>query len=373
MRATHGPPADVIAKLRSAREIARLGARPLTISLLTGLDPAEVLRVAYDEAFPSPKGPPRYAEERYFRVNYRVQAELSAFAARALQLIKGGTPFGAAAVATYRNYLATVKPASIAFDDAFYLLSQLTGSHACTHQSLELRQCPECTYFHIVPLGDTGTHRCALCRLSTSNSTTSTGAVLRPSTSARSQREADAVTNVASRQNDTAEADLHIQALTIQAALQAFGASPAVSKAVLSGIPTPRFLRSPRVPTKPVFNTSRLPLTNWTKLGPSLRAQLTVVCSSYLRLSNHNIDPVSALLESYRHLVTLMASQVGLLQFDKAFEAISHLSASWGIEQADLGMAECSICGASHVVSLRDPADQSCPFCLLADSPSNSD
>lgn len=81
----------------------------------------------------------------------------------------------------------------------------------------------------------------------------------------------------------------------------------------------------------------------------TVRADIGVFASNYLRLRRSSFEPTRALIDAYRHERTRSVNGASF-GFDQAFYLASHLDGIWMCKEATLDLARCPSCASPHVV-----------------------
>lgn len=338
--------------LETARECAVLGARKRTIAWITGLPPTFILRNVFDQDNPAPCGRPPYTEDFVFRASLKLQAAASAFAVKYEALAADGFAPAHSLIAAFRHYRSFADAPALCFDEAFYLVCNLSGIWACAARKLQITGCRSCGSKHLAPFGSTPPDECPFCKVLLGPEAQSHGIA----TAARRPTNSGCVSKAFLA---------HVGALKTRRSLEALGAHARVIDALMSTMEDlPPDLR-PVLPADLVRIGKPLSLRRW---GAALRTvpkiQYSVAATTYRRLTASGFRPHEAVVGAYRHARSRFQGDTPL-SFDRCFEVLSLLEGLWGVQVAELDLIACGRCQSHHLVSRRDRAAPACPFCLL--------
>ena len=354
-----------IRSLETARECVRLGARQRTIAWITGLPTSFIFRNVYDAQHHAPRGRPPYAEDFIFRASLKVQAEAGMFAAKYRLLTAEGFTPAQALITAFKHYLCVIPNASVSFDEAFFLVSNLDGIWAVPTHTLSLAACRRCGCLHVLPHGAVAAVGCPFCRAHRSDDGAAP-AELGSGHSTISSDDAETGGGV------PAALEQRIRTLRLQRALERRGAHPRVVAALTAAAPAPD-----RQACEQASGASQAPtrvgrplnLVRWGEAVKTLqRAQYSLVAIAYRRLLAADIEPADAMHAAFVHVSSLFPTEASP-SFDRCFELISLFDARWGVRDAEFELLACPKCRSQYIVSRRDRAPPHCPFCALIRTP----
>ena len=349
-----------IRSLETARECVRLGARQRTIAWITGLPTSFIFRSVFDEQHPAPRGRPPYAEDFIFRSSLRVQAEAGVFAAKYRLLTAESFAPAQALITAFKHYVCVVPNASVSFDEAFFLVSNLDGIWAASARTIELGKCRRCGCMHVVPRGAAGAIGCPFCKGHHGES----GAVQSTVCSSRPATLCDHDEVCAS---NPAALERRIRELRIERSLTLLGAHPRVVAVMTAA--TARRPESGGTAQRPTRVGRPLNLVRWGEAVKTLqRVQYSLVAAAYRRLLSAGFEPEDAMPAAFVHASSLFRTG-GQLSFNRCFEFIALFDARWGVHDANFELLACSRCHSQYVASRRDRAPPHCPFCALTRTP----
>lgn len=157
-----------LSSLALARECTRLGARPRTVEILTGLNPRVIAGLMHADQCRAVRGRPPNTPEWYHTATLIDRTEASIFASGFNRLCELDFDASRALTSAYRHYLAICrsKP-QLSFDRAFDLARQLDGLWGATERGLALSRCRTCAsrYLTVAGARDSGCHDCPFCKL----------------------------------------------------------------------------------------------------------------------------------------------------------------------------------------------------------------
>ena len=341
-----------IRSLETARLCAMLGACPRTIGWVTGLPNNFIRTKVFDAGHRAPRGRPAYTDDLVFKTTFKIQAEFGTFATKYQALTTAGFTPASSLIAAYQHYLSFTPVPSFSFDEAFFLVSNLDGIWACKAPTLQLEPCPRCTARRLVALGGAYTPVCAFCREECGERG------LRRKVAGRVPPDSESI-------GVSAGLPLQIEVLRMQRVLESAGAHPRVVAAILSGYPDP----SHRAPSRLVRIGKALPVSRWSSgVRTLLRAQFSVMASTFKRLVDGGIEPEQAITAAYRHVLAAF-HRAPPLSFNRCFEVVCLAEGRWGVSEPTLQLTDCERCGSTYLKSRADPAPQRCPFCVLLRHP----
>lgn len=354
-----------IRSLETARECVRLGARQRTIAWITGLPTSFIFRNVYDAQHHAPRGRPPYAEDFIFRASLKVQAEAGMFAAKYRRLTAEGFAPAQALITAFKHYLCVIPNASVSFDEAFFLVSNLDGIWAASTHTLALGPCLRCGCLHVLPHGAVAAVGCPFCRAHRSDdgvAASEMGSI--HSTNASVPEEAEGAIPGA--------LEMRIQRLRFKRALERRGAHPRIVAALTAAEPAssqPASDRTCGAPEAPTRVGRPLNLVRWGEAVKTLqRAQYSLVAIAYRRLLAADIEPAGAMHAAFVHVSSLFPAEARP-SFDRCFELISLFDARWGVRDAEFELLACPKCHSQYIASRRDRARPHCPFCALIRMP----
>ena len=354
-----------IRSLETARECVRLGARQRTIAWITGLSTSFIFRSVYDEHHRAPRGRPPYAEDFIFRSSLKVQAEAGMFAAKYRLLAAEGIAPAQALITAFKHYQCVVPNASISFDEAFFLVSNLDGIWAVPTHTLSLAACRRCGCLHVLPHGAVAAVGCPFCRAHNSDDVAAAVKLgSGRSTIPLDPEEAGGVIPAALEQR--------IRTLRLRRALERRGAHPRIVAALTAAAPAPNQRVSERANGATLAPTRvgrPLNLLRWGEAVKTLqRAQYSLVAIAYRRLLAADIEPVDAMHAAFVHVSSLFPAEAPP-SFDRCFELVSLFDARWGVRDSEFDLLACPKCHSQYLVSHKDRAPPHCPFCALTRTP----
>ena len=157
-----------IRALALAKACADHGARVRTISLLTGLNPRDLLRLLFPDRQAVPRGRSPDSPEWYHGANLLCRAEASIVAVIYRQLRSADFGAGDALLGAYRHYLGVCQPPHrISFDRAFDLAAHTDGLWLTETPSFTLVVCPACHSEFLAAIGSVArsNDQCPFCKL----------------------------------------------------------------------------------------------------------------------------------------------------------------------------------------------------------------
>ena len=151
----------------------------------------------------------------------------------------------------------------------------------------------------------------------------------------------------------------------MQRVLESAGAHPRVVAAILSRYPDP----GRRTPSRLVRIGKALPVSRWSSgVRTLLRAQFSIMASTFKRLVHWGIEPEQAITAAYRHVLAAF-HRAPPLSFNRCFEVVCLSEGRWCVFEPTLQLTDCGRCGSTYLGSRADPAPQRCPFCVLIRHP----
>ena len=154
--------------LALAKSCAAHGARVRTISLLTGMNPRDLLRLLFPDRQSVPRGRSPDSPEWYHSANLLYRAEASIVVATYRRLRCSGFTGGEALLGAYRHYIGICQPPQrISFDRAFDLAAHTDGLWLTETQSFSLAICPACHSEFLAAFGTLAlsNEHCPFCKL----------------------------------------------------------------------------------------------------------------------------------------------------------------------------------------------------------------
>ncbi|RUP34397.1 MAG: hypothetical protein EKK45_03185 [Curvibacter sp.] len=96
------------------------------------------------------------------------------------------------------------------------------------------------------------------------------------------------------------------------------------------------------------------------------RIDASVFAASYRRHRLLQFEPAHSLIGGYRRYISICGAN-HRLNFDRAFDLAGHIEGIWVIEQPQLALASCPVCGSHHISVIGDLplSNAECPFCKL--------
>lgn len=349
--------------LQTARRCAALGACQRTIAHLTGLTTGYILRAAFNEAHPAPRGRPSYCEEFVLDSNIQTQAEVSLFAARYRRLAREQFAPDEALLAAYQHHISTFPASTLSFDAAFFVVARLDGIWASRSRLLDLVTCTRCGNDHVVAIGSNPSGSCPICRTYPLDLAPRQA----PSGPASAAHAAATPWRYAAVVNGELGLDRDISRARLRRALSAQGASSKVI-AVLTNDPRVHGFGSARnIRTITSARLVRpLSLRRWSSyIEVTHRVQYSVLAVTFRRLIAAGMDPPDSLRAAFIHVQGLCQHFPHPVVFDRCFEVAALLEGLWGVPAPQLQLTECSKCRAQHLISSTDSGKANCPFCTL--------
>ncbi|MDZ5455067.1 FlhC family transcriptional regulator [Azohydromonas lata] len=341
--------------LETAKECLQLGARPRTTRWLTGLSNKAVLRLTAEANLEIPRGRPPYSEEFFHGAAPSVKAEICTFAGNYEFLVEQQVLPALALIGAYRHYCAGCLKPTFTFDQAFFVVSCLSGLWAAPRRSLFLRPCGGCASPHLVSNPDVPTAWCPFCE----PHATKTLALpfLEPVVADRR--------NLSMQSGVASVLEQRIQAIRMQDELERLGASQRHVQ-ILTGA----LADSDGACCDARTGLGKeLPLERWSLQVKTLdRAVFAALACTYRRVSDGGCAVGQAFVAAFRHISSLPGPTPTRLRFDKAFNVIAALDGLWGAQRR-LELVECPSCQSRHLVSLLEPEPAHCPFCQVARRP----
>ncbi len=157
--------------LALASECARLGGRPRTIHLVTGMPLPEIQRLFFVDPRLAPRGRAPDSPEWYHAANLLNRTQASIFSSIFMRLRKAGIAAEDALVGAYKNYLSACPPPHrISFDRAFDLAAHTDGGQGrwiCQRAAFCVRTCKQCAREYLTSLGvqSNTAQDCPFCKL----------------------------------------------------------------------------------------------------------------------------------------------------------------------------------------------------------------
>lgn len=341
-----------IRSLETASLCVMLGACPRTIGWVTGLPNDFIRTKVYDAGHRAPRGRPPYTDDLVFKTTFKIQAEFGTFATKYRALTTAGFTPASSLIAAYQHYLSFTPVPSFSFDEAFFLVSNLDGIWACNTPTLQLEPCPRCTARRLVAHGGACTPVCAFCKEECGERG------LRRRVAGRVPPDSGSI-------GVSAGLPLQIEVLRMQRVLESAGAHSRVVAAILSRYPDP----GRRAPSRLVRIGKALPVSRWSSgVRTLLRAQFSIMASTFKRLVDCGIAPEQAITAAYRHVLAAF-HRAPPLSFNRCFEVVCLSEGRWGVSEPTLQLTDCARCGSTYLESRADPAPQRCPFCVLLRHP----
>jgi hypothetical protein len=341
--------------LETARQCLQLGARPRTTRWLTGLSNKAVLRLTAEANLKIPRGRPPYSEEFFHGSALSVKAEICTFAGDYEFLIDQQVLPAQALISAYRHYCAGCLEPTFSFDQAFFVVSCLSGLWAAPKRSLFLRPCGGCASPHLVSSPDVPTAWCPFC----APHATKAVAMPLPPLEVVARRGQGVQSAAAS------SLEQRIQAIRMQEELERLGASQRHVQ-ILAGSPADG---------DGAWCAGRtglgkeIPLERWSRQVKTIdRAVFAALACTYRRVSDGGCTVEQAFVSAFRHVSSLPGPAPARLRFDRAFNVIAALEGQWGAQRG-LELVECPRCHSLHLVSLLETEPAHCPFCQVARRP----
>lgn len=157
-----------IRALALAKDCAAHGARVRTISLITGMNPRDLLRLLFPDRQAVPRGRSPDSPEWYHGANLLYRAEASIVVAIYRRLRTADFSAAEALLGAYRHYLGVCQPPHrISFDRAFDLAAHTDGLWLTQTQSFSLVVCPTCHSEYLAAAGSVArsNDQCPFCKL----------------------------------------------------------------------------------------------------------------------------------------------------------------------------------------------------------------
>jgi len=154
--------------LTMAKACAAHGARVRTISLITGMNPRDLLRLLFPDRQSVPRGRSPDSPEWYHGANLLFRTEASIVIAIYRRLRTADFNAADSLVGAYRHYLGVCQaPQRISFDRAFDLAAHTDGLWLTDSPSFSLVVCPTCHSEFLAAFGSVArsNDECPFCKL----------------------------------------------------------------------------------------------------------------------------------------------------------------------------------------------------------------